>query len=86
MPSLISTGLLEPRTLSYFGRSVQPNEASASSCCQAALSNFAWLGPVIKIKTNPMCSHVIFVVFFNFQVENAGGDGFNEFHMDIHLF
>ena len=62
------------------------NEASASSCCQAILPNLARLGLVIKIKTNSMCSHVIFIVFFKFYMENAGGDGFNEFLMDIPSF
>ena len=33
--------------------------------------------PVIKIKTNCMCSHIIF---------NAGGDVFNQFHINIPSF
>ena len=40
-----------------------PARQCVSSCCQAILPNLARLGPVIKIKTNSMCSHVIFIVF-----------------------
>ena len=41
---------------------------------------------VIKIKTNCMCSHVILIAFFELKIENAGGDGFNKFLMDIPYF
>jgi hypothetical protein len=64
---------------------VGTSEVSVSSCCQVVLPSLARLGPVIKIKTNSLCSHVIFIVFF-FKIENAGGDGFNEFLMDIPSF
>jgi hypothetical protein len=33
---------------------------------QAFLPSLARLWPVIKIKTNSMCSHVIFIVFLKF--------------------
>ena len=49
----------------------------------AVLPNLTWLGLVIKIKTNSMCSHVIFIVL---KMENAGGDSFSEFLMDIPSF
>ena len=63
------------------------SEASSSKqfgwqCCYSA-----WPLAGLKIKTNYMWSHVIFVVFFKFQIKkNAGGDGFNQFLMDIPSF
>ena len=45
---------------------VNHSEVSVSSCCRAILPNLARLGPVIKIKTNSMCTHAIFIVFFKF--------------------
>ena len=43
------------------------------------------LGYWLKIKTYSMCSHVIFVDLFKFQVENANGDGFIQFLIDIQI-
>ena len=40
---------------------------------------------VIKIKTNCMCSHVILIAFFELKIENAGGDGFNQFLLDTYI-
>ena len=45
--------------------------------------DLAWLSTGIKNSQKSMCSHIIFIVFFKFQMENAGGDGFNEFLIDI---
>jgi hypothetical protein len=59
------------------------SKTSINKCSAAVLPSLPQLGPVIKIKTDFMCNHVIFIVFFKFQIENAGGDGFNEFLMDI---
>ena len=37
----------------------------------------------LKIKTNSMYSHVIFIAFFKLQIENIDGDDLNQFLMDI---
>jgi hypothetical protein len=36
----------------------------------------------IKNGTKNLCSHVIFIVFFKFLVEIAGGDGINHFFFE----
>ena len=43
------------------------------------------LGRWLDIKDSPknLCSHVIFIVFFKFQIEIAGGDGINQFLLKI---
>ena len=46
----------------------QSREASVSSCCWAVLLSLAWLRPVIKIKANFMCSHVIFIVLLKWEM------------------
>ena len=33
-----------------------------------------------------LCSHVIFIVFFKFCIEIAGGDGINQFLLKIRAF
>ena len=33
-----------------------------------------------------MCSHVIFIIYFKFWIDNGVGDGFNQFFMDISSF
>jgi hypothetical protein len=53
--------------------------ASVSKCLGRQSCRSAWSSAGLKIKTNSMCSHVIFVVVLKFQIENAGGDGFNQF-------
>ena len=58
----------------------QSSKGSVSRRSAAVLSNFAWLLLAeTKIKTNWMCSHVIFIIYFKFWIENTGGDGFNQF-------
>jgi hypothetical protein len=57
------------------------NEYNQRDKCQQTLGSCilpdsARLLAVRKINTNCMCSHVIFIVFFKFCLENADGDGF----------
>ena len=52
----------------------------------AVLPGLAWLSAGLKIKTNSMYSHVIFIAFFKLQIENIDGDDFNQFLMDIPSF
>ena len=52
----------------------------------AILPNLARPLAGLKIRTNSMCRHVIFIVFFKFWIENASSDGFNQFLTDIPSF
>ena len=52
------------------------SETSVNRRSAAVLPDSARLLAVRKINTNCMCSHVIFIVFFKFCLENADGDGF----------
>ena len=61
------------------------SEGSAKQHLAAVLPSLAWPSDGL-IKTNSMCRHVIFVVFFKFWIENATGDDFNQFLMDIPSF
>ena len=50
----------------------QSSKGSVSRRSAAVLPNFAWLLLAeTKIKTNWMCSHVIFIIYF----KNSGGYG-----------
>ena len=40
----------------------------------------------IKNRPKNLCSHVIFIVFFKFYIEIAGGDGINQFLLKIRGF
>ena len=62
------------------------SEASVNRHSAAVLPSLAWLSAGLKIKTNSMHSHVIFIAFFKLQIENVDGDDFNQFLMDIPSF
>ena len=65
---------------------LEPARASVSKHFGQQSCHSAWLLAVIKFKTNCKCSHIIFIAFFTFWIENAGGDGFNQFLKNILLF
>ena len=51
------------------------------------LPSLSRLGSVMKIKTNSMCGHVICIFFFQFWIENAGGDvSWISHHFDVKFF
>ena len=52
------------------------SETSVNRRSAAVLPDSARLSAVRNINTDCMCSHVIFIVFFKFCLENADGDGF----------
>ena len=52
------------------------SETSVNRRLAAVLPDSARLSAVRKINTNCMCNHVVFIVFFEFCLENADGDGF----------
>ena len=41
--------------------------------------------PLAGIKNSPknLCSHVIFIVFFKFEIEIVGGDGINPHQLEL---
>ena len=39
-----------------------------------------------KEQPKKLCSHVIFIVFFKFLIEIAGGDGINQLFSEIRAF
>ena len=75
----VSTGYLEMFMLHQQGR-VSANTSAGKSAIVLGCTQ-----GVRKIKT-AMCSHVILIAFFEFKIENAGGDGFNQFLMNIPSF
>ena len=46
-------------------------------------TNLAWLSAGINNGPKNMCTHVIFIVFFEFYLEIGGGDGVNQVFLKI---
>ena len=65
---------------------LNPARASVSKPFDQQSCHSARLLAVIKIKKKCICSHVIFIFSFKFWIKNAGGDGFNQFLMNIPSF
>ena len=76
----IGSGINEPDLIQT--RLVKWNSITIVFSCWADLARL-----LAGIKKNrPMYIHVIFIVFFKFQIESAGDSDFNQFLLDIPSF